>query len=274
MNKIIDKIVNIEQLVISKNNVRADDKFDKKDAEDATLLNNIEKNHLKMPLECVKEGDKYAIIAGARRFNALKILSKKNPDKFRKVKIIISDYSDTESVVQSLSENITKKTMTPMQQAVAIDKVMKSGMKLKDVSEITGMSVQTVGERRGLLKLIPALQKRVESGKLGIAEANVIQRNKSQLEQVNLGELSPEQFDKELIRINKQYLNREKRLGAPVGLRKKITTFDMKIKSEMKLLKAINDDYERELESNPELTEAEHIRNKLAEVYKVKIQEQ
>lgn len=104
----------------------------------------------------IEEG-MYEIIAGERRFRALKILNREEAE------VIVKYLTDTESAAIALIENIQRENLTAIEEARAYQKLlMMDGITQKNLAQNLGKSQSFIANKLRLLKLsdgvIDALQ--------------------------------------------------------------------------------------------------------------------
>lgn len=96
---------------------------------------------------------KYRLIVGHRRLKACQIL------KHTYIPAIIkTNLSDIQTRVLNLQENLERKNLNILQEALAIKKFKEAGYTLKEVANLTGMSTGWVQIRYNLLDLEPEIQ--------------------------------------------------------------------------------------------------------------------
>ena len=125
------------------------------------LISSIEQNGLLQPIIVTKpdEHDNYTIIAGHRRFEAYKIMGK------GEIKAIVLDnVEDKELAIYSLTENLMRENLHPLENAIAIkhildQKIVESQNKL---AEYVGFSKGYVSKLLNLLKLPSSIIKKIK----------------------------------------------------------------------------------------------------------------
>ena len=115
------------------------------------LIASIKQNGLLQPIVVTKQKDnKYIIVAGHRRFEAYKEIGKKS------IKAVIKkDLSDKDLAILSLTENIMRENLHPIENAIAMknmldNKVIENQTKL---AEYLGLSKGYISKLMGILKL-------------------------------------------------------------------------------------------------------------------------
>ena len=142
--------LDIDLLVESANNPRQirDEEVDKE------LMENIKQRGQLMPLLVRKEGRKYRIIAGHRRYGALKALGKKEVD------VKVTDVSKKEADELMIIDNLQRTDVHPMEEARAFqdmyDELRKTTLPrgcLKQISKKVGKSISYITQNIKLASL-------------------------------------------------------------------------------------------------------------------------
>lgn len=118
------------------------------------LAQTIDEHGLLQPIVLREyEPSKYEIIAGERRFRAMKLL------KWETAPAIVEKMSDKESASLALVENLQRSDLSPVEEAQAYQRLMKlNGLTQKDLAKGMGKSQSTIANKMRLLKLIPPVQ--------------------------------------------------------------------------------------------------------------------
>ena len=123
------------------------------------LADSIEEHGLLQPITVrpIEEG-MYEIIAGERRFRALKMLNREEAE------VIVKYLTDTESAAIALIENIQRENLSSIEEARAYKKLLKmDGITQKNLAQNLGKSQSFIANKLRLLKLsepvIEALQR-------------------------------------------------------------------------------------------------------------------
>ena len=125
------------------------------------LSKSIKKYGIIQPLLLKKKGEKYEIIAGERRFRAAANVG------VVKVPAIVKNVSDEISDRISIIENIQRKDLTPVEEAMSYKHLLDSqNLTQKELADEIGKSRQYVGNTIRLLNLDPRVLKLLEEGKL------------------------------------------------------------------------------------------------------------
>lgn len=126
------------------------------------LSSSIRSHGLLQPIIVRPMAGYFEIIAGNRRFSACRLL------KWPKIPCIVKDLDDRDAFEQALTENIQRRTLNPLEEALAFQKyISRRGWGSEDdLARKIGKSSSYVSQRIGLLKLPPSIQKQVASGEL------------------------------------------------------------------------------------------------------------
>lgn len=134
------------------------------------LVNSIRIHGVITPIILVKKnGGRYMIIAGERRFRAAKRAG------LLKIPAIIRDYSPREIKEISLIENLQREDLNPIETATAIKQLMEECNYTQEaVAERIGKSRSAVTNTLGLLTLAPAVVELIANGRLSAGHAKVL----------------------------------------------------------------------------------------------------
>lgn len=136
--------------------------FNEEDLND--LAASIEKYGIIQPLLLKKKEDKYEIIAGERRFRAAKLAG------LEKVPAIVRDITDHESSRIAIIENIQRKDLNPVEEAMSYRHLLDSqDLTQKELAEEIGKSRQYIGNTIRLLNLDPRVLKLLEDEKISVS---------------------------------------------------------------------------------------------------------
>ena len=128
------------------------------------LAKDIEKSGLQFPIAVQpydKDGYKYRIVAGHRRFVAFRVL------KLKTIPVMIkSGLSELQARLINLGENLKRKDLNILQEAGAISKLREYGMTQEAISAELGMSRTWVQIRLHLLHLPEDIQAEAAAGML------------------------------------------------------------------------------------------------------------
>ena len=157
----------LDQIDISQQNVRKNLTDGEADGGIADLANAIERQGLLNPIivACRDDG-RYSLIAGQRRFLAMKVLGRPSI-----AAIVRGNMSDSEATAISLVENVQRADMNPRDKAVAFKTLLDRLGSLQAVHKETGVTVPTIKKYVQLLDLALELQQRLAAGETRATEA-------------------------------------------------------------------------------------------------------
>jgi len=117
-----------------------------------------------------KNGGKFLIVCGERRFRAAKLVG------LKEVPCVVREgLSDREVLELSITENLQRAGLTPIDQARAMKALMdKCGYKQADLAKRLGLSVAAVNYKLSLLQLPQDLQTEVKRGALTETQGRTI----------------------------------------------------------------------------------------------------
>ncbi len=149
--------INIEDIVANEGQPRKN--FDQEELKD--LASSIKKYGIIQPLLLKKKEDKYEIIAGERRFRAAGLAG------LERVPAIVKDISDEESSRIAIIENIQRKDLNPVEEAMSYRHLLDSqDLTQKELADEIGKSRQYIGNTIRLLNLDPRVLKLLEEEKI------------------------------------------------------------------------------------------------------------
>lgn len=125
------------------------------------LVESVKHSGVIQPLIVRKKGRQYEIVAGERRWRAAKEAG------LSKVPVVIRDYDDATMMEVALVENMQRSDLDPLEEARGIQKMMDAlGLTQEEAAKKLGKSRVAVTNALRLLKLPPAVQELVTTGKL------------------------------------------------------------------------------------------------------------
>ena len=121
------------------------------------LADSIQQYGVLQPLLVKKKDGYYEIIAGERRWRAAKIAG------VDKVPVIVRDFDENEIVEIALIENIQREDLSPIEEALAYQRLMKEHhLKQDQIAEKVSKSRAAITNSLRLLKLDPRVQDMLE----------------------------------------------------------------------------------------------------------------
>lgn len=141
------------------------------------LAKSIKANGLLQPLRVQRAGvGKFVLVDGERRFTAIELIMKKEPDYFAEgVHAIIVDAAqdDLTSLIQMFEAN-TGKNFLPMEEAIAYKRMRDAGMTLKQIEKAVQRKHVHIVATLALLEADDDLQQAVKDGTIGATMAKKI----------------------------------------------------------------------------------------------------
>ena len=120
--------------------------FKKEELEE--LAESIRKNGLLQPILVRKQGEKYEIVAGERRWQACKKIGMK------KVPVVVKEVDDDETIILALIENIQRTDLNPIEEAYGYRRMMERGkMTQSQVAQAVSKGRSTIANALRLLEL-------------------------------------------------------------------------------------------------------------------------
>lgn len=153
----------------------------------ADLCRDIDRNGLQFPIcvqpaETVKGGlparFKYRIVAGHRRFTAMKILGRTLIPA-----MIRSDLDEVQARALNLSENLNRQDLNILQEAKALEALYVAGCPREQVGKMLGVSGGWVQVRYSLLRLPAEIQQEAAAGILNQQQIKLLCTLKTDTEQ-------------------------------------------------------------------------------------------
>ena len=122
-----------------------------------------------------REGKRFRVVAGGRRFAAIKMLieAEEVPKDFA-IKVAIGKGKPKELEQAALVENIQRQDMEPLDEAEGFVRLIDDGWSLDDIAEKTGISTMTVRRRLALAALCNEAKEAVRSGDVSLSEAQAL----------------------------------------------------------------------------------------------------
>ncbi|WP_049690370.1 ParB/RepB/Spo0J family partition protein [Anaerococcus jeddahensis] len=147
--------------------------FDDKSLEG--LSQSIEKYGLLNPIVLRKNGIRYEIIAGERRFRASKLLG------LKEIEAIIKNVDNKDIDILSIVENVQREDLSGLEEANAYNELSKNyGMTQDEIAKTVGKSRSYIGNTLRLLKLDENSKKELEEGNISPSQARTLLSIKDQ----------------------------------------------------------------------------------------------
>lgn len=135
----------------------------------AQLSESIKQHGVVQPLIVQRDGTKYKIVAGERRWRASRLAGLKT------VPVIIRDLSNKQVMEIALIENLQREDLNPIEEAEAYDKLMSDfGMTQEDIASTVGKSRPAIANALRLLTLQNELRIKLIDGELTSGHARAL----------------------------------------------------------------------------------------------------
>ncbi|HPJ02177.1 MAG TPA: ParB/RepB/Spo0J family partition protein [Candidatus Limiplasma sp.] len=156
--------------------------FDNKKLEE--LAESIRQKGLLQPILVVKQGPRYRIIAGERRYRASRLAG------LQAIPCLIREFDEAQQLEAALIENIQREDLNPIEEAQAIQSLISHfGYTQEEAAHKLQKSRPAVANQLRLLSLPDAVQKMVISGDLTAGHARVLAGISSESRQAELAHL-------------------------------------------------------------------------------------
>ena len=157
--------ISLSDIDINKNQPRKN--FDKGALEE--LAASIKENGLLQPIAVQKEGERYRIIAGERRFRAFRLLNEP------KIPAIIKNLSRQQVMQMALIENLQREDLTAIEEAEAMKALMDEfGLTQQELAQKLGKARSSIANSVRLLELTPEVKRLVDMGSISAGHARAI----------------------------------------------------------------------------------------------------
>ena len=174
------------------------------------LSDSIKEHGIIQPLVVRPIGDKYEIIAGERRYKASVLAGKET------VPVIIKKLNDKESAEIALIENIQRKNLTPIEEALSYKKILDMGYLTQiKLAERLGKSQSAIANKIRLLNLSDEVQEALLENKISERHARSLlklETYKLQNELLNriiTERLTVRKTDEEIEKMNSNLIKKE-----------------------------------------------------------------
>jgi len=148
------------------------------------LAESIRQKGLLQPILVVTQGSRYRIIAGERRYRACRLAG------LTSVPCLIRDFDEAAQMEAALIENIQREDLNPIEEAQAIQSLMKHfGYTQEDAARQLGKSRPVIANQLRLLSLPEAVQTMVLDGDLSAGHARVLAGVSPESRQLELAHL-------------------------------------------------------------------------------------
>lgn len=145
------------------------------------LSESIKEHGVIQPIVVRKMGDKYEIIAGERRYKATLLSGKQT------IPAIITDLNDKDSAEVALIENVQRKDLTPIEEAISYKKILDMGyLTQEELATKLGKNQSTVANKLRLLNLAEEIQEAVLEEKISERHARSLLKLQKQEDQIKM----------------------------------------------------------------------------------------
>ncbi|MDE2493082.1 MAG: ParB/RepB/Spo0J family partition protein [Alphaproteobacteria bacterium] len=157
--------MNIEHIPLSKLKISACNMRHREPPPDVSdILPSIRKLGILLPLIARPEDGKFGVVAGRRRFFALKTLKQEVGDVDDPPCAVMEDGGDAAAVEASLLENLARRSAEPMTEHLAFVRLIKEGETVEDIAATFAMTTAQVKQRLALGNLLPKVRELYTAG--------------------------------------------------------------------------------------------------------------
>ncbi len=171
--------------------------------DDLGLTDSVKEYGVLQPIIVRTIGDKYEIIAGERRYRASVLAGKET------VPVIVRNMTDKESAEVALIENVQRKELTPIEEALSYKNILDLGyLTQEQLAEKIGKSQPTVANKIRLLNLSDEVQEALLENEISERHARSLLKikNKKQqnemLERIITERLTVRKTDEEISKLD------------------------------------------------------------------------
>lgn len=133
------------------------------------LARSIEAHGFVQPIVVRKQGSRFQIIAGERRWRAAQLLG------LAKIPVLVRVIADEKIMEAALIENVQRENLNPMEEAKAYDRLANEfGLTQEEVAKRTGKNRSTVSNLLRLLNLSSFVQNLVREQRLSMGHARAL----------------------------------------------------------------------------------------------------
>jgi len=168
------------------------------------LAESISQTGVLQPILLVKDGERYQILAGERRWRAARLAG------LLRIPSLIRDADQVSRLEIALIENLQREDLNPIEEAAAVRSLMdECGLTQDAVSKRLGRSRPAIANLLRLLTLPQQIQDMVVEGKLSAGHARALAAIDSRTRQIQLAQLAVDQ-DLSVRQIEVEASRREK----------------------------------------------------------------
>jgi len=169
VEKIVEKPVEMKMKIteVEPNREQPRKNFDKEALQE--LADSIKQFGIIQPIVVQKKDDYYEIIAGERRWRAAKLA------KLKEVPVIIKEYSNREVMEIALIENIQRKDLNPIEEALAYKSLIDEySLKQEELANRVSKSRTAIANSMRLLKLTDSVQNMLINDEISMGHARAL----------------------------------------------------------------------------------------------------
>lgn len=135
----------------------------------AELSSSIRRHGVVQPILVKKNGSRYTIVAGERRYRAARMAG------LMTVPVVLTDIDEDAVMEISLVENIQRENLNPIEEAAALKLLMQQhDLTQEEVSERVGKSRPAIANALRLLTLAKSVQKMIKDGRLSAGHGKIL----------------------------------------------------------------------------------------------------
>lgn len=162
-----DSVVDLKINDINPNDDQPRKRFEEESLKELAL--SIMENGVIQPIIVVRKGSGYRIVAGERRWRAARLAG------LTVIPAIVRDLTDLQTMEQALIENIQRQDLNPLEEAYAMDRLMKEhGLTQEQLSKKLGKSRPAIANTVRLITIDPSLQDFIRNGDLTAGHARAL----------------------------------------------------------------------------------------------------
>lgn len=169
--------VNVEQIMPNRYQPR--DNVDRNKLE--SLATSIRKHGMIQPIILRQVGNMYEIVVGGRRYEACLLAG------FRQVPAIIVNMDDKEMAELTLTENMQRQELSPIEEAKSYRKLQEeNNLNISDISKQVGKDESIINNKLKLLSLAPEVQNALLNNLISEGHAKILLKIKDKDKQVEI----------------------------------------------------------------------------------------
>ena len=162
-----DSVVELKINDISPNSEQPRKRFNEEALQE--LADSIKENGVIQPIIVAKRGTGYRIVAGERRWRASRLAG------LKVIPAIVRDLTDQQTMEQALIENIQRQDLNPLEEAFAMDNLMKEhGLTQEALAKKLGKSRPAIANTLRLINIDESLQDFIRNGDLSAGHARAL----------------------------------------------------------------------------------------------------